>query len=231
MLKRYILIVEDEMILARDIQMKLEKMGYSVAGIADSRDRAIAILEENKEIDLVLMDIVIKGDIDGIQTAGEIRHRMDIPVVFLTAYSDDNTVKRAEVSDPYGYILKPVQDREFSIAIEIALYKHELQKNLKREKDFIYSILDSFDVGIITIDVNNKIKYLNTQASFITGWNLEEAAGREFEEVADLKSSGRDGEAVFINRKKEEIKVDYKKSPIVDRNGENTGSVFFISVK
>ncbi len=231
MLKRKVMIVEDEMILARNIEMKLEKMGYQPSGIADSGEEAVAILDKDPSIDLILMDIVIKGEKDGIQTAGEIQARFDIPVVYLSAYSDENTFKRAEISNPFGYILKPVGDRELSIALEIALYKHDFLKKIEREKDYVFSILDSIDEGIIALDENRKIRYINAQASYITGWRSDEAAGMELEEVADMQSIRQAGEAFLICKKKERIAVEYKTASLFNKKGEKTGSVVFFNIK
>ncbi|MBU4259376.1 MAG: response regulator, partial [Desulfobacteraceae bacterium] len=118
-----ILVVEDEGIIAKDIKNILSFLGYSVIGIASSGEEAIEKAMEMHP-DLVLMDIVLEGDMDGVKAAEHIRDRFDIPVVYLTAYSDDTTLQRAKITEPYGYILKPFQERELYTTIEMALYKH-----------------------------------------------------------------------------------------------------------
>lgn len=127
--KAKILIVEDEVIIGLDIQKKLTDMGYVVSGIADTGDSAIKMIR-NDQPDIVLMDIVIKNDKDGIETAEEILNQFNIPVIFLTAYSDEETIQRAKISEPYGYIIKPFKERELRVIIEISLYKHRINIEL-----------------------------------------------------------------------------------------------------
>lgn len=126
-----IFIVEDEVIVSRDLENRLQEMGYKVMGLEISGAAALPKISETRP-DLVLMDIKLSGDMDGITAAEEIKAKMDIPVVFLTAYSDDATLKRARISEPFGYILKPYKDREIQANIEMALYKHRTEKELRR---------------------------------------------------------------------------------------------------
>ena len=122
-----ILVVEDEAIVATGIQNMLKSLGYAVSAVASSGKDAIKKAAE-KRPDLVLMDIVLEGDIDGIEAAEQIRTRFNIPVVYLTAYADEATVQRAKMTAPYGYLLKPFNERELHAAIEIALYKHMMER-------------------------------------------------------------------------------------------------------
>lgn len=119
-----ILIVEDELLLAKNLARKLEKLGYVVVDIVSSGDAAIQRATELKP-DLILMDIVIKGDIDGIQAAAKIHEQLYIPVIYTTAYADDNTIERAEGTGCYGYIIKPFKDRDLHATIKMALSKHQ----------------------------------------------------------------------------------------------------------
>jgi CheY-like chemotaxis protein len=123
MAKEKILIVEDEVVVARDIQYTVKAMGYDAPVIAYSGEEAIKIAEEIKP-NLVLMNITLKGEMDGIAAAEQIRDRFDTPVVYLTTYVDDQTVERAKVTEPFGYLLKPLEERELRTTIKIALYKH-----------------------------------------------------------------------------------------------------------
>jgi len=135
--QRKILVVEDETIIARDLQSKLEGLGYSVSAVVPSGEEAV---EKTGELmpDLVLMDIVLEGDMDGIEAAGLIKNRFNIPVIYLTAYADDNTLGRAKVTEPFGYMIKPFQERELRSIIEMAIYKHESAgKLLKGMEDMI----------------------------------------------------------------------------------------------
>jgi len=127
----HILIVEDEGIVARDMQNILKDLGYTVCAIAFSGEEAIKKTEEMYP-DLVLMDILLKGEMDGIEAAEQIRNRFNIPIIYLTAYADESTLQRAKITEPFSYILKPFEERELHVAIEIALYKHKMEEELKR---------------------------------------------------------------------------------------------------
>jgi CheY-like chemotaxis protein len=122
-----ILIVEDEEIVVLDIKNALESSGYVVAATANSGEDAIRKAMEVRP-DLVLMDIVLKGGIDGIEAAEKIRALFNIPVIYLTAHTDEGTLRRAKVSQPFGYIVKPFRERDLHITIEFALYKSEMEK-------------------------------------------------------------------------------------------------------
>lgn len=125
--KSRILIVEDEFIIAKDIQISLENLDYDVCALVSTGEEAVEKTEKERP-DLVLMDIVLRGEMDGIEAAHQIRTRFDIPVVYLTAYADDKTVERAKVTEPFGYLIKPFKDRELHAIIEMALYKHKTEK-------------------------------------------------------------------------------------------------------
>lgn len=142
-----ILVVEDEAITAMDIEDRLLEMGYQPAGRAVSGEHALALACERRP-DLVLMDIRLKGAMDGIDAAVEIRRRLHVPVIFLTAYSEDATLERAKLAEPYGYILKPFNDRELKSAIEIALYKHEAEEEIRRLNRF-FDVLSQVNQAIV----------------------------------------------------------------------------------
>jgi two-component system, LytTR family, response regulator LytT len=142
MSKPKILIVEDESIVAKDIQNSLKKMGYIVPVVVSSGEKALNEIEESRP-DLILMDIMLKGDMTGIDVANVIKERFSIPVVFLTAYADDNTLNKAKISEPYGYIIKPFKEKELQTTIEMAIYKHERDSMVKRERDLYHSIIEN----------------------------------------------------------------------------------------
>ena len=125
-----ILVVEDEIIVSMEIQDRLESLGYTVTNVVSSGEEAVKEAEEACP-DLVLMDIMLEGDMDGIEAARQIHDRMDIPVVYLTAYADMETFERAEITKPYGYIIKPFEVDELYAAIEEALNKHRMEKELE----------------------------------------------------------------------------------------------------
>lgn len=124
-----ILIVEDEGIVADEIKNRLHTMGYQIVGMAMTGEEAISLAFETYP-DLILMDIMLKGGMDGIEAAHRIRARMDIPVMYLTAYGDEETLQRAKVSEPFGYILKPFKEQELKAAIEVSLFRHMMEKQL-----------------------------------------------------------------------------------------------------
>lgn len=126
-----IMIVEDEALLAADIEEKLAGLGYDVIGTANSGEKALAKLEEQHP-DLVLMDIQLKGTMDGVEVSHAIKETYSIPVVFMTAYSDNNYLERAKVTEPYGYLVKPVSLRDMHCAIEMGLYKSAMEKERAR---------------------------------------------------------------------------------------------------
>ncbi|MFN2396888.1 MAG: response regulator, partial [Bacteroidales bacterium] len=142
MAKVKILVVEDESIVAKDIQNSLKKMGYQVPTTVSSAEKAIEEIEENRP-DLILMDIMLKGQMSGIEAANHIKERFGIPLIFLTAYADDNTLSKAKITEPYGYIIKPFKEKELQTTIEMALYKHEKDEVVKKERDLYHSIIEN----------------------------------------------------------------------------------------
>src|SRR5258706_1168942 len=129
MVKARLLIVEDEVIVARDLQRTLMRMGYDVTAVTASGEEALARALELRP-DLAVRDIHLAGELDGIATAQQMRLAHGVPVVFLTAHSDEATFQRAQITEPYGYVLKPFEERELEIAVSIALYRHRVESQL-----------------------------------------------------------------------------------------------------
>jgi len=172
-----ILVVEDEGIVAEDIQSMLEGMGYAVPAIAISGEEAVQKTAENQP-DLVLMDIMLKGDIDGIEAAEQIRSHSHIPLIYLTAYGDGDTLQRAKITEPYGYILKPFQERELHTVIEIALYKHEMEKKLGESEEKYRSIFEAAASLIVSIDEHGTILDCNGRIQQLLNYTQDEVVGR-----------------------------------------------------
>lgn len=128
-----ILVVEDDTIARFDIGAALERVGYEVVGMASSGEEALELADALCP-DLVLMDIRLEGKMDGIEAANEITRRFDLPVIFLTVYADDETLRWAKISGPFGYLLKPVDHKELKSAIEVGLYKHQMERELRKAK-------------------------------------------------------------------------------------------------
>lgn len=158
-----IFIVEDESIVAKDIQHSLTKLGYNVVGIANNGNDAIEKIMELTP-DLVLMDIMIKGPMTGIEVTEKIKEKLNVPVIFLTAYADEGTLSRAKVTEPYGYILKPFKEIDLHSTIEMAVYKHQKDAALMKERDFLYSLVENKEErsrDIVFVKSNNRIVKIN----------------------------------------------------------------------
>ena len=177
---KQIMIVEDEIIIAEGLMRKLKAMGYAVPAIVSSGEEAIKKVKENNP-DLILMDIVIHGKMDGIETAAQIHSLFDIPIVYLTAYADEKTLERAKITEPFGYLIKPFKERELQITIETALYKHKMEKKLRdserslREKNqWLLAVIESIGDAVIATDPEGKIQ---TNESDRRGTDRLEAEG------------------------------------------------------
>ena len=185
MSKIKLLVVEDESIVAMDIKHRAESLGYEVTAITPSGEEAIELVKKN-QVDLVLMDIVLKGEMDGIETAQKIHDDFDIPVLYLTAYSDEETLKRAKITEPFGYIIKPFEDRELHTAVEIAIYKNEIERKLKESEKWLSTTLESIGDAVIATDKKGDIIFMNPVARKVTGWSQKEAIGKSLKDVFQL---------------------------------------------
>ena len=166
-----ILVVEDEAIIARDIKYTLENLGYTVPAMAASGADAIRKAADLQP-DLVIMDIVLKGPMDGIQAAAEIRAANDVPVIYLTAYGNEETLQRAKVTAPYGYILKPFEERELHITVEIALHRHQMEKKLRESYDSLERTNERLEVALQAKDemIQNVSHELRTPLTHLCGY-------------------------------------------------------------
>lgn len=186
-----ILVVEDESIVAEHIRRCLQRMGHSVPSVASSGEKAIKLMEEISP-DLVLMDIVLEGEMDGIEAAKQIRSRFNIPVVYLTAFSDEKILERAKITEPFGYIIKPFTERELHINIEIALYKHKMERELKESEQWLAATVKSLGEAVIATDKKGIIKIMNPFAEALTGWKREDALGKPLTTVFNIISEETD---------------------------------------
>ena len=151
-----VFILEDENIVAKDIEQSLQKLGYEVVGMASSGEKVKEQLESGIRPDIFLMDIMIKGDMNGIEVAEYVKENFNIPVIFLTAYADENTLNKAKVTEPYGYILKPYKEIDLHTTIEMALYKHQKTAEMKKELDVYSTLASESQNGKDYIFVKNK---------------------------------------------------------------------------
>jgi PAS domain S-box-containing protein len=180
-----ILVVEDEPIIARDIAEILRSFGYQVTAIASSGEEAVKKVVEQQP-DLVLMDIVLKGSMDGIETTACIQARCDIPFVYLSAYSDREVLKRARETYPYGYLIKPVTEHELAMAIERALFNHETNQWINGHEPWAAGALHGIRDGVITTDQQGDVMFMNPMAERLTGWLQVDALGKNLAQVLEL---------------------------------------------
>ncbi len=182
-----ILVVEDEVLVARDIKSRLLKMGYEVLGIA-SRGREAVSKALDLRPDLILMDINLRDEMDGVEAAMEIRLQYEVPIIFCTAYSNEETLERAKISEPYGYVLKPFDNRELEINIEIALYKHKTEKDLSETRQRLDATLTNISDGVIAADKAGHVYLLNPVAEEITGWSITQACKTPLNRIMQLEA-------------------------------------------
>ena len=241
-----VLIVEDEGILAIGLKKKLEKLGYNVPAIASSGNEAIDLAAKCRP-DLILMDIVLKGEMDGIEAADKIRSTLKIPVIYLTAYSDEDTVKRAMVTEPFGYLVKPYNDRDLQIALEMTLYKQSMEK-LRESHHWLETVLASISDAVIATDIYGRINFINSSGEKLIGWKHDDAIGKTLEEIITIidgetgisvnrlinEALGRSsvvaskGFNQLITKEGREVPVDYAASPISDVKGDVMGMVLVL---
>lgn len=162
MAKTNVLVVEDESIVSKDIQHSLKKLGYNVVGAAATGEKALELANAENP-DIVLMDIMLKGDMTGIDTAAKIKESKGIPVIFLTAYADESTLSKAKITEPYGYIIKPFKEIDLHTSIEMALYKHGREKEVEKERDLLYNIVENKEnKDFIFVKSNSRLVKLKT---------------------------------------------------------------------
>jgi len=190
--EKSVLIVEDEGVVALSIQAALTKMGYTVVGIAVTGAEALSLAREHKP-DVILMDIHIRGDMDGIQTTEKLNEISDIPVIFLTAYADDETVKRALKTKSTSYLVKPYNPRELYSNIEFAIYKRRMKDRAGSHRENLELFFTRSSGAGLIIDMQNRIVFANSAAEILLGWTEEEMQGKNFFSLVNPSASTADG--------------------------------------
>lgn len=181
------MVVEDDRVVARDIQQHLVGMGFTVTGLAARRDDAVALARDTRP-DLVLMDIRLEGDTDGIEAARQIGEELRIPVIFLTAYADEQTLRRASLAEPYAYLVKPFEESQLRTAIELALYKREAAQKIREGEHRFQVTLSSIADAVIATDADARVSFMNPAAETLTGWLRSEALGLPLDSVFRIAS-------------------------------------------
>ena len=239
-----ILIVEDESIVAKDIQNSLTSLGYTVVGVVAFGEDAVERVGVLKP-DLILMDVMLKGAMDGIEATEHIRREHSVPVVYLTAYTDDDTLRRAKVTEAFGYLLKPFEDRELRTTIEMALYKHTMERKLRESREWMETTLRCISDAVIATDASGCIQFMNTKAETLTGWKSVDAIGRKLTDVFCLMEASAmalvennltailakgavvraDTDAILISKDGRQAPIAHSAAPIRDDHGTILGVV------
>ena len=240
-----IFIVEDEAIVAESLNDQLEALGYIVTGYAPSGEEALRNIKNNLP-DLVLMDIMLEGEMDGVETAQQIKELYGIPVIFLSAYSDSETLGRAKLTEPFGYLIKPYKERELHTTLEITLYKHRMEKRVREHERWLDTLLRSIGDGVITVGIDGMLTSMSPVAEMLTGLNETEQINKDLlgllkiEEsgiypiIPDLIDQALDGETVsclvddepiLINANGKRIVIDFSAAPIRNEQDEIIGAV------
>ena len=180
-----VLIVEDERIVAKDIEQTIRDLGYRSAGIASSCDKALEVAQRVRPT-IVLMDIRIKGPVDGVETAALLRKFLDVPIIFLTAHADTATLARAAQTSPYGYLLKPVRASDIQSAIAVGLVKFRLERESRQREQWHSTLLQSIADAVVAIDAECRVTFMNKGAETICGLAEKAALGQELRAVLRL---------------------------------------------
>lgn len=235
-----ILVVEDEAMVAEEIAIRLQRRGYQTLGPVDTAARAIQLVSEELP-DLVLMDIRLKGDVDGITAAEEIHRTYDVPVVFLTANADDATYRRARMAAQYGYVLKPFHERDLLMALDLAVHRSRVERELRRTNLTHATISAAVQVGIVATDASGLIRFVNPAAEQLLGRALIDLVGRSFTatltpvdevtgaplELPTLEPGTLRHHAVArIRTTSGEVPLDVNVTPIVNGDGRAVGTVW-----
>ncbi|MEM5947685.1 response regulator [Spirochaetia bacterium 38H-sp] len=178
-----VIVVEDEPVIALDIKVFLERIGHIVPAVFSSAEQFLREWE-NYSPDVILMDIQLEGSINGIEAVRSLRNAgMDVPVVFISAHADEHTCNLAQSTEPFAYILKPFDEREIKIAVELAVYKHKSEKALKERERLFFTTFNSIGDGVVVTDEKGLIKFINNTASFLLDFNSEDLTGKIFADI------------------------------------------------
>ncbi|MCI0627922.1 MAG: response regulator [Acidobacteria bacterium] len=219
-----ILVVEDEAIVAADLVARLRRLRYGVPAVVSSGEEALEQVPKTNP-SLVLMDIKLAGELDGIEAARRIQTQFAIPVIYVTAHSDEATLARAKATGPYGYLIKPFDMDELRTTIEVALHKHEIDSKLKESAQWFATTLRAIGDGVITTDSQGLVTFMNPVAESLTGWKEAEALGKNLTEVfrAINEATGQPIDHQAANRLHSELPTNHLLDlTLLGRNGTQT---------
>lgn len=178
-----ILIVDDEAVVAEAIRRQLRSLGYLVVGVVPTGSEAVQLAGEQRP-DIILMDIKLKGPMDGIEAAGTIQSLYGIPVIYLTAFSDEETLERARPTLPLAYLIKPFVSSDLRATLELALFRHRVSGMAAQRGRWLNAVVQSMGDAVVTVDRQGKVTMLNPAAEAMTGWPQSDAVGKPVDEVA-----------------------------------------------
>ena len=218
-LNKQILVVEDEGLIAADIQRRLQRLGYPAPAVASSGEEALQRVRSTP-FDLILMDIRLEGGMDGIATAEVMKTELRAPVVYITAHSDLETVGRAKLTEPLGYLLKPISDGDLRSAVQVAIYKHEMDRRVRASEAWLWTTVRSVGEGIIATDSAGDVVFMNPVAEQLTGWLHKDAYRLPLMDVLALReeSTGQPAGNPVFGLLPEETRTYI----LVSKTGENT---------
>lgn len=230
-----VVVVEDEAVVVMDIRRRLARLGHEVVAVVDSGEEAVRVVLETAP-DIVLMDIMLRGEMDGIEAAGRIREQGGPPVVFLTAHTDGQTLKRAGETGPYGYVIKPFEERELGATLDIALYKSRMERRLTETERWMSMTLAHLGEGVLTVDPGGLVRFANPEALRLLGEEAAGLSGRELRSVyrtrtvfcpasAEAASDKRERSALLCRKDGTHLPIEQTRSPIVDDRGKTLGTV------
>lgn len=182
MAQEKILIVDDEVVVAEDIRRQLRSLGYVVVGVVASGSEAVDLAGEHRP-DLILMDIKLKGPLDGIDAARTIHSRYGIPVIYLTAFSDEDTLERARHTLPLAYLIKPFVSSDLRAALDLALFRHRVLRIAEQRGRWLDSVVQSMGDAVVTTDLQGRVTLLNPAAERLTGWSQSDGLGKAIQDV------------------------------------------------
>ncbi len=193
-----ILVVEDESIVATHIAETLKHSGYEVTDTVSSGEMALLSVER-EEPDLILMDIVLNGGMNGIETAEKINARLDVPVIFLTAYSDKKTLDKAKTIGPFGFIVKPFKEKDLHSGIQVALQKHRQVIDLKYKEEWYKGSLKNLGEAVIAVDKKGDVSFINQAAESLTGFTEAKVIGKPIQEICSLGKENKTDRDLILN--------------------------------